>query len=75
MTDPLAPLVAQRYLDVAACAVYLGRSQDAVRHMVKRGQIPHRKWHGRVIFDREELDRCFHRQPGITAAEALKRSA
>ncbi len=70
-SQPIVP----RYLDVAACAVYLGCTQDAVRHRVKRGQIPHRKLHGRVIFDREELDRYIARQPGLTAAEALKRSA
>jgi excisionase family DNA binding protein len=47
-----------RWLDVEGAAAYLGNTTpDAIRAMVKRGQIPvHRTPTGRLLFDRRELD-------------------
>jgi len=49
--------VSTRYLDVKAAAAYLGRSEHAVRHLVKKRQIPYIRKQGRVFFDQHSLDR------------------
>lgn len=46
-----------RYLTVDQCAVYLGRTPDAIRHLVKRAAIPTVRIAGRVQFDRERIDK------------------
>jgi excisionase family DNA binding protein len=45
------------WLDVAAAATYLCTSEQAIRAAVKRGQLPGKRPCGRVLFNREELDR------------------
>lgn len=45
-----------RYLTVATCAVYIGRTEHAIRHLVKQGAIPHIKLGRRVQFDPVKLD-------------------
>ena len=45
------------WLSVAQAALYLGTTEDAIRAMVKRGQIPvERTPTGRLLFSRPELD-------------------
>ena len=45
------------WLNVKSAAVYLDTTEDAVRALVKRSQLPHfRSDTGRVLFRREELD-------------------
>jgi excisionase family DNA binding protein len=47
----------QRWLTVKQAAEYLGRTPDAVRGLVKRGELTAHKPDGRLQLDREELDR------------------
>jgi excisionase family DNA binding protein len=50
-----------RYLSVEQCAAYIGRTPDAVRMMVKRGQLPRLKVGRKTQFDREKIDRWMQR--------------
>jgi excisionase family DNA binding protein len=45
-----------RLLDVAAAATLLGLTDSAVRQAVYKGQIPARRFGGRVVFLRSELE-------------------
>lgn len=45
-----------RYMSVATCATYIGRTPKAVRNLVDRSQIPYLKVGRRVQFDRERID-------------------
>ncbi len=48
---------ASPWLNVADTAEYLRTTEDAVRAMVRRGDLPvHRTGTGRLLFHREELD-------------------
>lgn len=51
-----------RYLDVAGAAAYLSLTENAVRHMVKRHDIPFHKVGKRVRFDIQDLDLWMRRQ-------------
>jgi excisionase family DNA binding protein len=45
------------WLNVESAAIYLDTSREAIRGMVKRGQLlPHRSATGRLLFHRDELD-------------------
>jgi excisionase family DNA binding protein len=45
------------WLNVERAADYLDTTPDAIRGMVKRGQVPvHRSSTGRLLFRREDLD-------------------
>ena len=56
-TVTTAMVAGSRYLDVAGAATYLGRTEHAIRHLVRQQAIPYIKKAGRVQFDRERLDR------------------
>ena len=46
-----------RWLDVAGAAAYLGLTENAIRRLVKRRQIPfHRTQNGRLRFSVTDLD-------------------
>jgi hypothetical protein len=52
----------QRLMDVRAAAVYLGMTEDAIRH--KAGlDIPCVRVDGKLRFDRRDLDRWIDRAP------------
>lgn len=51
------PALPQRYMDIAAAAKYMGRTEAAVRHLIKRGLIPVTKIDGKPIIDRVALDK------------------
>lgn len=57
-----------RYLTVPALATYIGRSEEAVRMLVKRGQIPTIRVGRRVQFDKEKIDRWMGRHSQRAAA-------
>ncbi len=45
------------WLNVGSAAQYLDTTEDAIRGLVKRGQLlPHRSTTGRLLFRRDELD-------------------
>jgi excisionase family DNA binding protein len=44
------------FLDVEGAAAYLGGcSRKRIYHLVERGQLPHHRAGGRLLFDRREL--------------------
>jgi len=49
------------WMDVAALARYLGRSEKAVRHLAARGRIPVHREGSRLYFRRSEVDRALSR--------------
>lgn len=55
----MAP-VSTRYLNVAGAAAYLSLSEDAIRHMVKRRELPFSKLGKRVRFKVDDLDHLMH---------------
>lgn len=60
-----------RYLDMAGCAAFLGRTVEAVRTMTKRGKLPHIKIDRRVQFDREKLERFMERHSRRAAGTVI----
>jgi excisionase family DNA binding protein len=60
-----------RLLDVLETATMLGRSENAVRRMVERRQIPYRKSGRRVLFLESELKAFIEALPGLSL-EALR---
>lgn len=45
------------WIGVKSAAVYLDTTEDAIRSLVKRRQLPHHRTpQGRLLFRREELD-------------------
>ena len=63
--------IAGEILDVAAVAEWLGVSQGTIRARVARQQIPYRKWGGRIIFRRSEVEEYFKQLEGVSIDEAL----
>jgi excisionase family DNA binding protein len=55
-----------RLLDILEAAVVLGRSENAVRRMVERRQIPYRKSGRRVLFLESELRMFIETLPGLS---------
>ena len=58
-----------RLLDVLETAAMLGRSENAVRRMVERRQIPYRKSGRRVLFLESELRAFIEALPGLSLAD------
>lgn len=50
------PEIAPRYMDVHACAAYIGRSARAIYDLVYDNQIPHHKVGKKLQFDKERVD-------------------
>src|SRR5437867_10757121 len=59
------------FLGVREVAQMLGRSEGAVRQMVWRRQLPHRKVQGRVVFVRHEIETLIEKSPGVRLDEIL----
>jgi hypothetical protein len=57
-------------LDVAAAATLLGTTERAIRARVSRRLLPYRKFSGRVVFVRSELEQFIAALPGVTLEEA-----
>jgi len=53
----------RRWLTVDQAADYLGRTPEAIRGLVKRGELTAYKPDGRLQLDREELDRWMRGVP------------
>lgn len=51
------PSLDRRLLSVRETALYLGRSEIAVREMTWNGKLPHIRTDRRVMFDIRDLDR------------------
>jgi hypothetical protein len=48
---------ASRWVTVAKAAILLDRSENAVRHLIKKGKLRVQKPDGRVMIDRSEIFR------------------
>ena len=61
------PAVVPRLMDIAATAVYMGRSVSGVTHLVKKGLLPITKLDGKIQIDRIALDRLIveSTSPGV----------
>jgi len=55
-----------RYLGIPEVSQYVRRSPGAVRNLVLRRAIPYHKPGGRLLFDREEIDRWVKGSEGIS---------
>ena len=59
-------------LTTAEAAAYISRTPGAIRNLVLRRAIPHRKPGGRLIFLRSELDQWLDTAPGIRVEDILQ---
>jgi excisionase family DNA binding protein len=57
LADSLAPPPVTPWMSLEEAAIYLRRSEDSLRSLVKRNRVPVHRVGGRLTFDREELDR------------------
>jgi len=57
-------------LDVATAAALLGTTERTIRARVSRRLLPYRKFCGRVVFVRAELEQFICALPGVTLEEA-----
>ena len=60
-------------MDVDTGAAFLGISPRALRARIARHQIPFRKFHGRVVLIRSELEEFVDQLDGCSLEEALPR--
>jgi hypothetical protein len=60
----------RKFIGVSEAAEMLNRSESAVRQMVWRKQVPHRKVAHRIVFVRSELD-----SPGVRPEEVERVTA
>jgi len=58
-------------LDVKAFAGHYGPTEGQVRSHVERGLLPCRRWGGRIIFLRTEVDDFPRRLEGVSVDEAI----
>lgn len=59
-------------LDVRAAAKLLGTSEKTIRARVSRRLLPFRKFSGRVVFRRSELEQFLQDMPGCLPEEAKR---
>jgi hypothetical protein len=58
-------------LDISAASIFLGITEKTLRSRVSRGLIPYRRWSGRIVFLRQELEDFFLKTlPGISLEQA-----
>ena len=62
-------------LDVTAAAVLLGMSERAIRARISRRTLPYRKFSGRIVFVRSELEMFVQDLPGVSLIEAKENLA
>lgn len=63
-------IAGQDVMDVATLAGRMGTTDKTIRAKVARRAIPFRRWNGRIIFLRQEIEEFFENLPGCTAEEA-----
>jgi excisionase family DNA binding protein len=56
-----------RLLTIEQAALYIGRSKEAMQHMIADGKIPTVRADRRIFIDRQDLDRWIeqHKQAGL----------
>lgn len=60
--------------EVSKVLGYEDENNRAVWNMIYRGQLPHRRWNGRVIVLASELSEYLKNLPGVTLREALEKA-
>ena len=61
----------EEVLDVRGMKEY-GMTRKTTYARVSRGLLPFRKWGGRIIFLRSEVEQFLRQLPGVTVDEALE---
>ena len=61
-----------KYLNTAQVSRLIGRSEAAVRNLVLRRKIPHRRVAGRLVFIRHEVEGWIDGAEGIRPEELYK---
>ena len=58
--DDMSPMFFDnlKWMTVKEAAVYLRRTNGAMKNLIYRGKVRARKWAGRVYINRKELDSC-----------------
>ena len=59
-------------LDVSGAAELLGVTEKVIRAQAARMLLPHRRWGGRLVFMRKELEEFFVSLPGCSKDTALE---
>lgn len=59
-------------LNTTEAADFLRKSQAAIRNLVMRRMIPHRKCGGRLLFIKEELELWIRESPGVRIEDLEK---
>jgi hypothetical protein len=54
------------YLNTTEAGAFTRRSPGAIRNLVMRREIPHRKVAGRLVFLRSELEAWIENSPGVS---------
>jgi hypothetical protein len=63
-------------LDIRATAAYCGTTEKTIRARISRGLLPHRRFGGRIICLRSELELFFtNGLPGVTLEQARANQA
>ena len=57
-------------LDVSTFAEVYGGTEKQARARAARGLLPHRRWGGRLVFLKREIDQFFDGLPGVSLEEA-----
>ena len=65
----------QKYLTVDELALYVRRTQGAIRNLVLRKVIPFRKPAGRLLFVKEEIDEWIRKSGGMSIQEISRGSS
>lgn len=63
----------ERLLGILETAALLGRTENAIRRMVERRQIPYRKSNRRIFFLESELREYIERLPGLSLEDLRER--
>ncbi|MDD5222708.1 MAG: helix-turn-helix domain-containing protein [bacterium] len=65
----------QRFLTVEQAAHFLGLTEDSLRKMIARDQIPHHRIRPkRILLDKHELEHWVQNSPGASLSEVLDKA-
>ena len=59
----------KRFLNTKELSHYLGRTQQAIRDLACRRKLPYRKFCGRLMFDKSEIDKLINASSGVLPEE------
>lgn len=65
----------KKLLSVKEAAAELGISERAAWQRIYRGELPHRRWGGKVVVVPSELEKFIATLPGLSAEEAAGKIA